>query len=139
MSNRLSDEKAQAIASEYCTNGFQKVMALLSVGYKKSYANNPGLKLFDNVKVKQAIAKIQAVAVVKTGFSVAEAKLEYEEARDLAKECNQPSAMVSATTGKARLYGMDKDAGVKDTVTVINVINYADNSPKRVESEVIDE
>ncbi len=119
MPNRLSDEKAQVIAAEYCTNGFKKVVALLSVGYKPSYANNPGLKLFDNIKVKTAISKIRALAVAKTGFTVAEAQQMYREDRDFASAVNQAGARVSATTGICRLYGMDKDAGGGEKTIII--------------------
>ncbi len=138
MPNRLSKEKAQAIAAEYCTNGFQKVLALLSMGYKQSYAEKIGLKLYDNMFVKQAIRRIQAVQAAKTGFSIDQARTEYEEARLLGMRINQPSAAVSAVTGKARLYGMDKDAGGGEK-TVIIISPKVPDPLKRVESEVIDE
>ena len=141
MSNRLSDEKATAIAEEYCTNDFKKVMALLSVGYSKNYANNVGLKLFDNNRVKLAIKRIQAVQAVKTGMTIERVQKMYESDRRFAKKCNQAGARVSATTGIARLFGMDKDGG-KPQVAVVNVINYAGSAgvkpPLSVESEVID-
>ncbi|MHC4322700.1 MAG: hypothetical protein ACYSUX_00340 [Planctomycetota bacterium] len=140
MSNRLSDEKAQAIAAEYCTNGFKKVMALLSVGYKQSYAEKVGLKLYDNVLVKEAIKRIQAKQTAKTGMTIEKMQKMYESDRRFAKKCNQAGARVSATAGIARLYGFDKDGG-KPSVAVVNVINYAGASgvkpPPRVESEVI--
>lgn len=143
MSNRLSQEKAQAIASEYCVNGFEKVKALLSIGYAKSYASSKrGLKLYDNDNVKLAIRRITALATAKTGMTVERMQTMYEEDREFASKVNQAGARVSATTGIARLYGMDKDAGGKDTVAVINVINYAGAAgvkpPKLVESGIID-
>ena len=70
MSNRLSEEKANAIASEYLTNGFKKVKALLAIGYSKTYANNIGLKLFDNDRVKQAIDRINASVKANTSVTV---------------------------------------------------------------------
>ena len=121
MANRLSKEKACAIAAEYCTNKFQKVKALLSVGYSETYANNIGLKLFDNDIVKQAIAKIQAVAVVTTGYTIGQAQAEYEEARSLSMQLGQPAAAATAVTGKARLHGFDKDVQqVDDTLEPLN-------------------
>lgn len=120
MPNKLSNEKATAIATEYCTNGFQKVMALINVGYAKSYANcKRGLSLYDNVKVKSAINKIQTAAIAKTGFTIAEAQRMYEEDREYAKKCRQTGAMVSATTGICRLYGMDKDANIGEKTIII--------------------
>ncbi len=110
MANRLSQEKASGIAAAYMTNGFKKVEALLSIGYSDTYANNVGLKLFDNDRVKQAIAKIQAQATVEVGFSVTQAQQEYEDARVLSMSINQPSAAVSAVSGKAKLYGLINDS-----------------------------
>lgn len=119
MANRLSNEKAQAIAVEYCNNGFKKVMALLAVGYSNNYANKVGLKLFDNKGVKTAIAKIQSAGIAKTGFSIADAQRMYEEDRELACKCRQSGAAVSATTGICRLYGMDKDANIGEKTIII--------------------
>lgn len=134
--NRLSDEKACAIAAEYCTNGFKKVMALLSIGYKESYANNPGLKLFDNVKVKRAIAKIQASTLTKTAMTVEKVQKMYEQDRKFARKVNQAGASVSATTGIARLYGMDKDSGGGREQTIIII---SPKSRKAVDSKEIED
>ena len=112
MAYRLTKEKAAGIAAEYCVNGFVKTAALLSVGYSTTYANNVGLKLFEHDKVLRAIAKIQAVAIVNTSYSIEQALTEYEQVRILAVQLKQPAAAVSAITGKARLYGMDKDANI---------------------------
>jgi hypothetical protein len=110
MANRLSKEKASLIASNYCTNGFKKVQGLLDAGYKTSYASSSrGLNLYDNTLVIEAIACIQAKSRAGTGYSVTQCQEEYEEARQLGIRLKQPSAVVSAVTGKARLYGFDKD------------------------------
>ena len=109
MANRLSEEKANAIASEYMTNGFAKVKALLSVGYKPSYANNPGLKLFDNVRVKQAIDRIKARNNTKTTYTITVAQARLDEAYTIAKQQNNPAGMVSSVIASNRMYGFDKD------------------------------
>ncbi len=120
MSNRLSKEKAQAIAAEYCTNGFEKVKALLAMGYAKSYANSKrGLKLYDNDSVKLAVKRITALATAKTGMTVQRVQTMYEEDRDFASTVNQAGARVSATTGIARLYGMDKDNAIGEKIVII--------------------
>jgi len=138
MSNRLSEEKAQAIATEYCTNGFKKVLALVSVGYKQSYANcKRGLSLYDNVKVKTAIAKIRTATIAKTWFSVAQAQAMYEEDRQFAKKSNQAGAMVSATTGICRLYGMDKDAGGGEKTVIVISPRIIPILPKLIDSKEI--
>ena len=108
MANRLSNEKANLIASHYCTNKYKKVKALLDSGYSITYSNNVGLKLFDNSKVIEAIARIEAsnkVAMVRTVQSLDDMLV---KAYHLAEQTNQSSAMVSASTAIARLYGMDK-------------------------------
>lgn len=59
--NRLSEEKAQVIAAEYCTNGHKKSRAMIDVGYAESYATSgEGLKVYDNVRVIEAIKAFMA-------------------------------------------------------------------------------
>lgn len=77
MSNRLSPEKAAALATEYCTSTpekperFRKVAAMLALGYKpSSCTGGKGLKVYDNPLVKAAIAKIQTTNSIKTGITV---------------------------------------------------------------------
>ena len=55
----------------------------------------------------------------KTGYTIAQAQKEYEEARLLAMTCRQPAAAATAITGKARLYGMDKDANIGEKTVII--------------------
>lgn len=136
MANRLSKEKAQAIASEYKTNGHKKVLALLSVGYSVNYANHVGLKLFDNDKVVQAISRIEASSKAATGLTVQDVQRMYEEDRALAKKCNQAGAAVSASTGIARLYGFDKDNSLAKEQTVIIIGPKV--APKPIDSKVVD-
>ena len=109
MANRLSEEKANAIAAEYCTNGYNKVQALLAVGYSVNYANHGGLKLLDNVRVKQAIARIQANAQAKTGYTIDQYIQELDEARARAIDYKQVSAEITAILAKGRSQGFDKD------------------------------
>ena len=47
-----------------------------------------------------------------TGYTVHQCQQEYEQARQRAVELKQVAAEISAITGKARLYGMDKDVHV---------------------------
>ncbi len=108
MANRLSKEKAGLIASNYCTNGYKKVQALLDSGYSTTYANNVGLKLFDNDRVKDAISKIEANNVVNTSFTLEAYQQQLRDDRDLAIKLNQPSACVSASVAMGRSCGYDK-------------------------------
>lgn len=139
MANRLSDEKVLAIAAEYSTNGFRKVLALLSLGYSKSYANSKtGLKIYDNDRVKAAIGKIKIAAIAKTGFTIADAQRMYEEDREFAMKCRQTGAMVSATTGICRLYGMDKDANIGEKTIIIISPKISIDKPKTIDSKELD-
>ena len=110
MSNRLSDDKAQLIASCNWTNGYNKVEALMAAGYSKNYAEHGGLKLFDNVLVLRYIAQIQAIATTKTGYTIEQALQEYEEARQMAMATKQVGSAVSAISGKARIVGLEQSA-----------------------------
>jgi hypothetical protein len=99
----------EAIADYYCNNGRDKAEALVSVGYSPLYASKKGKQLFLRDDLVAAINRYQAKKEANTAYTVERAEAEYEEARQLSIKLNQPSAAVSATTGKARLYGMDKD------------------------------
>ena len=112
MANRVTQERVDAIAQEYCKNGLVKSVALITVGYSRPYALHNGLRLFDNVRVKAAIAKIQAVVAEKVDFDLEMALKEFEEARLLAMKRDQPAAAVAATTGKARVVGLDKEVHI---------------------------
>lgn len=113
MANRLSEDKARAIAEEYCSNGRKKRDALRAVGYKESYAcSGLGMKLYDNILVKRAIAEIDKQIASKAEYTREQAQQEYEQARALAMTLRQPSAATAAVTGKARLFGLDIDRHV---------------------------
>lgn len=132
----ITQEKAESIAQEYANNAFKDMTTpLLAVGYSQSYASTLGHKLYKNIKVIKAISQIKAKLAEKIGYSVEQAQREYEEARLLAMKVNQPAAASTAVTGKARLYGMDKDAGGGEK-TIIIISPKA--GPKPVESEVVD-
>ncbi len=95
---------------------------LLKAGYSNAYAKEGGRGcsvVFGNVRIKAAIAKLDAVGAAKTGYSIEQAQKEYEEDRQLARKLNQPAAAVSAVTGKARLYALDKDAGGGERTVIV--------------------
>jgi len=55
------DSTVEAIACEFTSNGRNKSKTLKTIGYTEKYANSRGLKVvFGNVRVKAAIAKIDA-------------------------------------------------------------------------------
>ena len=117
------------LARVYCTNGRNKTQALIEAGYSVSYArNNKGLQIYHRKTVIDAITAYEAKIAVDTKFTVAIAEQEYDEARLIAQTQGNPTAMISATTGKARLYGYDKD----------NDMGTTDQQQELTESETIE-
>ena len=102
----------EAIARGFIENKRNKTKGLLTAGYAKRYALTCGQKLYEDIRVKDAIAKIDAVSAEKAEVTVNSMRIQYDEDRLFAIACKSPSACVSASVSKARLYGMDKDAGV---------------------------
>jgi len=72
--------------------------------------------LLANPDIQDFIADIQERIAVRTSVSVESLTEEYEDARTKAKAENQISAMVSCTTGKAKLHGLVSGNG-----TTVNV------------------
>ncbi|MHC4397997.1 MAG: hypothetical protein ACYS1A_20330, partial [Planctomycetota bacterium] len=106
MAYKVSQDKVEAVATAYCDNGYKKVLALITAGYKESYARTLGLKLYDNMRVVEAIRAIQAKRERKSVYSRMIAEQEYESARTVAEGKKDAAAMIAATTGKAKLYGL---------------------------------
>lgn len=111
----IRDESTvEALALEFCSNGRAQEQAMLAVGYSKAYANSYCGKLWDDPRLQAAIAKIDGEQAEIGHRTVAGIDKMYQAAHDVAIACNQPAAAISAITGIARLYGMDKDAAVKE-------------------------
>ncbi len=92
---QISDEKIKAIASEYLTNGMVKTKALQSIGYTKNYAEHGGLKLFDNVRLKEEIARQQALLSEKSMISLIRSQLQLQAIAD-ENQHTHPAAAFSA-------------------------------------------
>ena len=101
----------EAIARGFISNKRNKYKGLKAAGYAHRYALTCGQKLYEDIRVKEAIARIDAVSVKKSKRTVQTIDDMQQAAYDLAMRLKQPSAAVSAGTAIARLYGMDKDAG----------------------------
>ncbi len=112
MANRLSKEKAGLIASNYCTNGYKKVKALLGSGYSTNYANNVGLKLFDNDRVKEAISRIQAKTVAMSDYTINDCDADYSRIMQASETNKQFATAQTCVTGRARLRGWDRDSQI---------------------------
>ena len=103
--------KQKAFCREYVIdhNGTQ---AAIRAGYSKKGAEVRASELLRNSKVKDYISRLETEMRVDTTMTVERVQQMYMDAYALAMEHNQPSAAVSAVTGTARLYGMDKDASL---------------------------
>ncbi len=91
-------------------------------------------KLLAHPKVSSRVAELQAAHRARHNTTVDTLTNEYEDARRLAMATGQPSAAVSATTGKARIHGLDKgEGGGTDEGDGINIqINFTE-PPKVIE------
>lgn len=128
--------KQQRFIQEYMIDS-NATQAALRAGYAANSVNKTGPANLVKIGIKQAIDKLRVKLAEKIGYTVEQAQREYEEARALAMKVNQPAAAATAITGKARLYGMDRDAGGGEKTVIIISPKVAE--PKKVESEVIDE
>lgn len=59
------DSTIEALAQEYCTNGRKQYDAMVTVGYTKAYANSYCGKMWENKRLIDAIARIDAKIVKK--------------------------------------------------------------------------
>jgi hypothetical protein len=64
-------------------------------------------KLMADAKIKQRVRELQAEAAETALYTKQKAFEEYEAARQLALQVENPSAAVAAVTGKVKLFGMD--------------------------------
>jgi hypothetical protein len=121
----------QAIAREYCSNGRDKAEAMRTIGYAESSCKSGRAvgDVYGNVRVKAAILAIDEAGAAKSETTIESVQEMYNAAYALAQTGNQPSAMVSAVTGIARLYGMDKQTTVTE---------HTPDQPEGQEADVLD-
>lgn len=87
-----------------------------SGGMKPESVNRKAKELLDNVKIAARIGQLRERLVKKHNVTVDSLIEELEQARKLAFETAQVSAAVSATMGKAKLCGLDKQV-IEQTTT----------------------
>jgi len=101
------------IARHYCNNGRNKSQALISAGYSESYAKtNRGLKIYQRKPVINAIDEEDKAIRANTAYCSKKAESELDEALSVARAQGNPNAMVSAITGKCKLYALMTDKQV---------------------------
>jgi phage terminase small subunit len=70
-------------------------------------------QLLDHPKISLRLQGLRDQAERLSIFNLSAAMDEFEEARQLAQSEKNPSAMVAATTGKVKLFGLDRPAKVE--------------------------
>jgi phage terminase small subunit len=117
MNNKPLTDKQQAFIAEYMINGHNASQA-----YKKAYPNTNGgwnklsARLMARDGIRKEIDRKMAELADKMEYTVEQCQKEYEEIRAAAIAAGQLSAAATAVTGKARLYGMDKQTQVTEHV-----------------------
>ena len=97
--NPRHESFAQALAK-----GKSAADAYVEAGYNPS--RSAASRLSTNVNIMSRVAELQEKGAKKVDVTLESLAVELDEARDLAKSEKQSSAMVSATMGKAKLFGL---------------------------------
>lgn len=127
LKNARHESMAQALAK-----GKTADEAYALAGYKPDRGNASRLTANDSVRVR--VAELQSKTVKKVEITVDSLAQELEEARAIALKEKQSSAAVSATMGKAKLFGLGvENRKISGTLQVITI------TPKQLEALTDDE
>lgn len=102
-------------------------MALMQAGYD-SPSMALGLMLLKDEKVQAIIHENRAWMREKIAVSVESLASQLDRDREYAYACENPGAAVSATMGKAKLYGLDSGAGANKGLPKRIVIEWVDEA-----------
>ena len=100
--------KRKRFAEEYAIDQ-NATKAALRAGYSERSAHVTGCRLLKDANIREALDNATARHAERCDVTIDSLTAEYEEARELAKASGQPAAMVSASTGKAKLHGLVTD------------------------------
>jgi len=131
----LKNHKWIAVINEFIING-----RVASKAYEKAYpdcktAFQTSSRLFKNAKFVVMLNKRLEQVSLKNDIQVGLLEEMYRRGYEVAEGQNSGAGMAQNVTGIARLYGKDRDNNIKDAVQIIIT---PPNSPKRVESETIE-
>ena len=87
---------------------------LANYSTRSKYWKSNAKETHDKPHIKEAIERYRQELRKDMGMTVNLMHDQYTEDRAFARTLKQPSAAVSASVATARLYGMDKDAGIKE-------------------------
>ena len=85
----------------------------LGLAWKDGWLYVEACQLLDNPKIALRLKNLREQAERLSIFNLSAAMDEFEQARKLALSVENPAAMVAATTGKVKLFGLDKPARVE--------------------------
>lgn len=115
LKNARHEQFAQGLAK-----GMSATEAYAAAGYKgdRKAASN----LWTNMDIKERVTELQSKAVKKVEITVDSLASELEEARAMALKEKQTSAAVSATMGKAKLFGLGvENRRMSGTIQIVNI------------------
>ena len=115
LKNARHETFAQGLAK-----GMSATEAYAAAGYKgdRKAASN----LWTNMDIKERVTELQSKAVKKVEITVDSLAQELEEARAIALAEKQSSAAVSATMGKAKLFGLGvENRRMSGTIQIVNI------------------
>lgn len=102
--------KQEAFAQAYVKTSNQTEAYRHAYDPKKATPNSlnrMAKAVYDNVKVASRIEQLRQQLAKRNATTVDDLVKELQQARKIAKEIKNPSAMVNATMGKAKLLGLD--------------------------------
>ncbi len=115
LKNARHETFAQGLAK-----GMSATEAYAAAGYKgdRKAASN----LWTKMDIKERVTELQSKAVKKVEITVDSLAQELEEARAIALAEKQSSAAVSATMGKAKLFGLGvENRRMSGTIQIVNI------------------
>ena len=127
-------EKQEAFALAFLETGNA------AEAYRRAYDVAPDAKdgwlyveacqLLDNPKIALRLKELREQAERLSIYNLTQALTELEQAREIARVSVNPSAMVAATTGKIKLFGLDKPSKIEHTGKDGGAIQTEDVSAK---------
>ena len=105
-----------------------------SEAYRQSYdstnmadatINRKAKELTDNGKIGARLGELRAEHAQRHAVTVDSLIDELEAARQIAKVAMNPSAMVSASMGKAKILGMFKDTATTDKQLIVEIVRFS--------------
>ncbi len=102
--------RQKLFAQEYCSNGYNAAKAALAAGYSENNVRQCASALLKRDTVNREIEKFRRKIEKRHMITIDQLIEELEEARRVAltAETPQSSAAISATMGKAKLCGLDR-------------------------------